>query len=562
MGIRIKFNCAKCNRPYEKDSSDVYKQRKKYGENYCKVCGYKIGMQNSTKTKYGSIRSYDIIQIPCSICGKIRIITRNSAKFSNRCHNCSSSENSKKLWLDPNFKLKISLAVHNFWINNRQLYMKVFQTNKFKNKLSNISIELWKSEEFRKKMYEIFESSKFKQKLSNSTTELWKTKEFRESMQLIYTSDEFKKRMSKTSKEYYVQNKEKIIERLKSEKVLKRLREVCSTKEHRDRTSINSIKLWQRDEYRQKLLKSLAISRFKSQISQKSKIQDILYSILDDLKIKYIKEYPIGYYNIDCFIPIKYLLIEVQGDYWHSLEKNIRRDKSKATYLKTYFPEYDLKYLWEHEFDNKDRIINLLKYWLGIKNQELINFNFKDIQERIIDYKEAELFISKYHYAGRIGRSGINLGYYLGDELITTIIYVNPTRQETATKQGMFYKEVLELNRLAIHPQYQVKNLASHLISRSINYIKQSKPEIKLLVSFADSTFNHDGTIYKASNWILSGEVLPDYWYADDRGYICHKKTLWNKASSLKMTESEYCLKFNYMKVWGEKKFRYLYKIS
>ena len=192
----------------------------------------------------------------------------------------------------------------------------------------------------------------------------------------------------------------------------------------------------------------------------------------------------------------------------------------------------------------------------------LINFNFKDIQERIIDYKEAELFISKYHYAGRIGRSGINLGYYLGDELITTIIYVNPTRQETATKQGMFYKEVLELNRLAIHPQYQVKNLASHLISRSINYIKQSKPEIKLLVSFADSTFNHDGTIYKASNWILSGEVLPDYWYADDRGYICHKKTLWNKASSLKMTESEYCLKFNYMKVWGEKKFRYLYKIS
>lgn len=83
-----------------------------------------------------------------------------------------------------------------------------------------------------------------------------------------------------------------------------------------------------------------------------------------------------------------------------------------------------------------------------------------------------------------------------------------------------------------------------------------------MLISFADTTHNHFGTIYKASNWILDGEVTPDYWYADDRGYICHKKTLWNKAKKNNMTETEYCIKHNYQKVHGEKKLRFKYLLG
>ena len=342
-------------------------------------------------------------------------------------------------------------------------------------------------------------------------------------------------------------------------------REKLVTPEFKQKMSECGKRAWT-DEYRKRMVKVRFLQ------PKTSSQQKILYSLLDDLKIKYYDDQDIkciiGYFCFDCRIDPqegikleKSLLIEVQGDYWHNLPKNIRNDKSKATYLKTYFPEYDLKYLWEHEFDNKDRVINLLKYWLGLSKFELINFDFKDIQERIADYKTAELFISKYHYAGRVGRSGINLGYYLGDELVAVIIYVNPTRQETAIKQGYAYDNVLELSRLAIHPQYQVKNLASYLIGRSINYIKQNKLWIKLLISFADTTYNHLGTIYKASNWILDGEVAPDYWYADNKGYVCHKKTLWYKASKNVMSESEYCSKFNYSKVWGDKKFRYIYKL-
>jgi len=67
---------------------------------------------------------------------------------------------------------------------------------------------------------------------------------------------------------------------------------------------------------------------------------------------------------------------------------------------------------------------------------------------------------------------------------------------------------ILELTRLAIHPDYQVKNLASYLISKSIKYIRKYKSEVRCLVSFADSTHNHSGVVYKASNWVLDGMLM------------------------------------------------------
>jgi len=60
----------------------------------------------------------------------------------------------------------------------------------------------------------------------------------------------------------------------------------------------------------------------------------------------------------------------------------------------------------------------------------------------------------------------------------------------------------------------------------------------------------------------LDGMVAPDYWYVDGDGFVCHKKTLWNKASQMKMTESVYCERFGYVKVWGGEKSRYTYTLE
>jgi len=83
-------------------------------------------------------------------------------------------------------------------------------------------------------------------------------------------------------------------------------------------------------------------------------------------------------------------------------------------------------------------------------------------------------------------------------------------------------------------------------------------PKITTLVAFADHSFNHFGTIYKAANWQFDGEVEPSYWYVDGEGYVMHKKTLYGKAKNSEMKEAEFAEKFGYQKVKGKVKSRYI----
>ena len=566
----VKIACCKCGIVNECEVYALrYRFKHKRSSYVCHHCAVKESApENSIKIKLrakqkaeqqGRVLYADFSTVKCSICScefkvKYRNIKANIRRNNGiyRCKSCSlklAHKNHKfdKIY-DDKFKEKLSLSSKNFWDEARGTWREKLVTPEFIAKMSEYGKKAW-TEEFRRKFEEKLTSPEYKEKLSEWSKMAW-TNKFR---------DNFSKRM-----------KELWSDPIFREKMINIFRE-NSTKlwedpEYVHKTILAIKELWSDPQYREKM----AVVRINQ--PKTSTQQRILYSFLDDLKVKYFDdssmECKIGYYTFDCRIDpqpniklSKPLLIEVQGDYWHGLPKAVAKDKSKSTYIRTYFPEFDLKYLWEHEFDNKDRIVNLLKYWLGLRDQELVRFDFKQVTERVIDYKEAELFVSKYHYAGRVGRSGVNLGYFVDDELVAVIVYSFPVRQEVALKQGLAYREVLELSRLAIHPSYQVKNLASHLIGRSINYIRKNHKGIKLLVSFADSSHNHFGTIYRASNWTLDGEVKPDYWYADDRGYICHKKTLWNKARKNSLTEGEYCLRHNYQKIWGDRKFRFVFSL-
>ena len=73
---------------------------------------------------------------------------------------------------------------------------------------------------------------------------------------------------------------------------------------------------------------------------------------------------------------------------------------------------------------------------------------------------------------------------------------------------------------------YLPRNSESRAISMSIRLIRRYAPQIKWIVSFADACSCGDGTIYRASNFVLTGikenanlAVLPD-------GTRVHKMTL------------------------------------
>ena len=324
--------------------------------------------------------------------------------------------------------------------------------------------------------------------------------------------------------------------------------------EYKAKQSIIIKKLWLNKEYRIKM----AQARMNQPIISTQQLT--LYDILRSLNIQHIPEYALNRYNFDCYLPDYNILIEVQGDYWHNLPKAIRNDKSKATHIERYHQELALKYLWEHEFKCQDKIINLVKYWCKLEIN-LIQFNVNDLIMKQIDTETAKFFMGAYHYTNKVGNNVAKLGYYLGDQLIGVIIFGNIVRNETATRLGFKSREVLELSRLAIHPLYQIKNCASKMISIGINYVKKNLNHVKMLVSFADNTFNHHGTVYRASNWKFDGMVAPSYWYLSPEGYVCHKKTLWDHAKSLKLNENDFANKYGYKRVDGLEKSRFIYKL-
>lgn len=141
-------------------------------------------------------------------------------------------------------------------------------------------------------------------------------------------------------------------------------------------------------------------------------------------------------------------------------------------------------------------------------------------------------------------------------------MFSKPTRQETAIKQNIAYNEIYELTRFVIDPQYQTRNFASWILSRVIKSFKRDFQNVKMLISFADPTFGHSGTIYKSSNWLYDGQTDPSYWYYHRRkNKIHHKKSIWNAAKMLNISEQEYANKKHLIKVLGHPKLRYILRL-
>ena len=309
---------------------------------------------------------------------------------------------------------------------------------------------------------------------------------------------------------------------------------------------------WLNPEYREKIAKARV-----AQLDCTSSIQTMLYTYLDELGIEYHKEgekTKIGYYIFDCLVinGERKILVECQGDYWHSLQEVERRDKGKFTYISRYFPEYEIMYVWEHEFYCKDRVLDRLKLKLGL-NIETKEFKFSDLIIREISSTETKTFLDLYHYLGK-DRGGKAIGVFNGDLLIAAIVFSPPLRQNTAGQFGLINGEVRELSRLCIHPSYHKKNFASWFIKRALKQIK-----CKLVVAYADTTVGHYGGIYKASNFILHHTIPADYWYVDVSGYIMHKRTLYGRAVRQKMTENEFAKAKGYVRKYGGEKLCFVF---
>jgi hypothetical protein len=82
--------------------------------------------------------------------------------------------------------------------------------------------------------------------------------------------------------------------------------------------------------------------------------------------------------------------------------------------------------------------------------------------------------------------------------IIGVIVFAAPPR-EIHKRYGV--SRAWELARLFIEDEEPI-NTESFFISRAIQWVQKNRPDIQLLVSYADPAVGHQGVIYKASNWI------------------------------------------------------------
>lgn len=126
---------------------------------------------------------------------------------------------------------------------------------------------------------------------------------------------------------------------------------------------------------------------------------------------------------------------------------------------------------------------------------------------KVIPASVANPFVKKHHYSGKVvPNSQLHFGAFLDGELHGVLSYgcSMDKRKTMQLVEGTGWNEFLELNRMAFD-DYLPRNSESYCIAKTLRMIKQQAPHIKWVISFADGTQCGDGTIYRASNFVLTG---------------------------------------------------------
>ena len=133
-------------------------------------------------------------------------------------------------------------------------------------------------------------------------------------------------------------------------------------------------------------------------------------------------------------------------------------------------------------------------------------------------------FVEENHYSKNVNGLICDFCFCLTykDKLIAAMIYGRMAMASVWKKYEENESDVIELRRLCCIDD-TLKNTESYFIAQSIKYLTK-RTTIKTIVSYADLSFGHVGTIYKASNFKLVGKT------AEGRVIIYRGKRYHDKA--------------------------------
>ena len=131
----------------------------------------------------------------------------------------------------------------------------------------------------------------------------------------------------------------------------------------------------------------------------------------------------------------------------------------------------------------------------------------KDIIVKPITAQAANALVKRVHYSGKVvNNSTLHFGAYLNDKLEGVMSFGSPLdkRKVLPLVSGTTWTGMLELNRMAFSDRLP-RNSESRCMAVAFRLIKKHYPHIEWVLSFSDGTQCGDGTIYRASGFVLTG---------------------------------------------------------
>ena len=130
----------------------------------------------------------------------------------------------------------------------------------------------------------------------------------------------------------------------------------------------------------------------------------------------------------------------------------------------------------------------------------------KDIIVKPITAQAANALVKRVHYSGKVvNNSTLHFGAYLNDKLEGVMSFGSPLdkRKVLPLVEGTQWNGMLELNRMAFSDRLP-RNSESRCMAVAFRLIKKHYPHIEWILSFSDGTQCGDGTIYRASGFVLT----------------------------------------------------------
>lgn len=130
----------------------------------------------------------------------------------------------------------------------------------------------------------------------------------------------------------------------------------------------------------------------------------------------------------------------------------------------------------------------------------------KNIELKPINSSDAKRFMVKNHYSKKVkGNSQLHIGVFWENKLEGVMSFGPPIDRSKMLPmvEGTKWGQMMELNRMAFTDKLP-RNSESRALGIAFRLFKKYAPHVKWVVSFSDATQCGDGTIYRASGFILT----------------------------------------------------------